>query len=384
MQIAPFTVPYSQKQVEDLRARLSRTRWPQRVPGEAWEYGTEPEFLKELCAYWAKEFNWRAQVTSLSALPHFLATTGDTKIHFIHLRGKGPAPFPLIVTHGWPGSFLEMLHLLPLITDPAEHGGDASDAFDVVIPSLPGFGYSSIPTELGTNASRVADLWTDLMLALGYDKFGAQGGDIGAGVTTAMALRHPAHLAGIHLNYIPGSYRPHLAEDEELSPIEAHFLKDAEHWYETEGAYGAMQRSRPQTAGYSLNDSPAGLAAWIVEKFRSWSDCDGDVYRKFSKDELLANITLYWMTETITSSFAMYAEGRRAPMHFREGEFVGVPTAVARFPKESPFPPRAWVDRGYNVVRWTEMPRGGHFAAAEEPELLAEDLHTFFRQFRAR
>jgi pimeloyl-ACP methyl ester carboxylesterase len=303
-------------------------------------------------------------------------------IHFIHARGKGPAPLPLVLTHGWPGSFAEMLRILPLLTDPASHGGNAADAFDVVVPSMPGYGYSDRPPAPGMNTWRIAELWTGLMSALGYERFGAQGGDFGAAVSTILGLRHAERTLGVHLNYIPGSYRPHVDAGRPLSEPEERFLRERDGWADQMGAYAHMQRTRPLTAAYGLNDSPVGLAAWILEMFRDWSDCDGDVYRRFTRDQLLTNLTLYWMTETIGSSFLLYYEGGRAPLRFGPEDYVKVPCAVARFPKEAPFPPREWVERGYNVRRWMEMPRGGHFAAAEEPELLAEDVRTFFRRLR--
>ena len=293
-----------------------------------------------------------------------------------------PAPLPLIVTHGWPGSFIEMLRILPLLMNPSAYGGDAADALDVVVPSLPGFGFSDRPVERGMNSFRVAELWAGLMGELGYSRFGAQRGDIGAGVSTALGLRHAHRISGIHLNFIPGSHRPYLKGQPALTPVEEEFLSDLARWSEERGAYAHMQRTCPQTTAYGLNDSPAGLAAWILEKFREWSDGDGDVYRRFSRDELLTNLTLYWMTATIFSSFRMYYENRKAPLVFGRGDFVQPPCAVALFPKEISTPPRAWVERGYNVQHWTEMPRGGHFAAMEEPELLAEDIRDFFRRFR--
>lgn len=275
-----------------------------------------------------------------------------------------------------------MLKMIPLLTDPASCGGDPADSFDVVVPSLPGYSYSDRPASPGMNTFRIAELWTSLMQQLGYHRFGAQGGDIGASVATVLGLRHAERILGIHLNYIPGSYRPHLEAETTLSSAELAFLGDAERWYTESGGYSHLQRTTPLTAAYGLNDSPAGLAAWILEKFRDWSDCSGDVERRFTKDELLSNVTLYWMTETIHSSFRWYYETRLAPLQFQKGEFVSVPCAIARFPKEAPFPPRPRIERGYNIQRWTEMPRGGHFAAAEEPELLAADIRLFFRGLR--
>lgn len=382
MGIEPFSIPFSQPAVDDLRDRLARTRWPDEIPGLNWEYGVDLSFLRQICAYWKDRFDWRAQVERFSRFRHYRYSSEGIGIHFIHERGKGPAPIPLILTHGWPGSFLEMMRIIPLLTDPASHGGSAADAFDVVIPSLPGYGFSDRPAAPGMNVFRVAELWASLMNELGYRRFAAQGGDLGAGVSTALGLRYPERIIALHLNFIPGSYRPFLEPGAKISVAEEEFFKVIGQWADEHGAYSHVQRTRPQTAAYGLNDSPAGLAAWILEKFREWSDCDGDVYRRFTWDELLANVTLYWMTQTIHSSFRMYFEGRKAPLHFGEGEFVHPPTGIAHFPRELPFPPQIWIERGYNVRHWSEMPRGGHFAAAEEPDLLAEDLRAFFRRFR--
>jgi pimeloyl-ACP methyl ester carboxylesterase len=276
-----------------------------------------------------------------------------------------------------------MLRLIPLLTDPARHGADARDAFDVVVPSLPGFGFSDRPTQRGMSPFRIAALWATLMDGLGYPRYGAQGGDWGASVSTLLGLTYPAHVMGIHLNFIPGSYRPYLGVHARgLSDAERLFLKDMDEWAATEGGYWQIQRTRPQTLAYGLNDSPAGLAAWIVEKFRAWSDCGDDVERRFTKDELLTNVSIYWFTQTIHSSCQLYLETRRRPLHFGEGERVIVPCGIAHFPREVPFPPREWVERGYAVTHWSAMERGGQFAAMEEPEVLADDIRTFFRALR--
>jgi pimeloyl-ACP methyl ester carboxylesterase len=382
MAVNRFELPFSQLAVDDLRSRLKRTRWCDDAPGDRWEYGFDRDFLADVCAYWSHEFDWKARVEWLSSFQHFRFQWEGGRIHFIHERGKGPAPMPLILTHGWPGSFVEMMRVIPLLTDPAAHGGDPADAFDVVVPSLPGYGFSDKPNSRGMNSFGIANLWVNLMQALGYERFAAQGGDIGAAVSTVLGLRHAAHIIGIHLNYIPGSYRPYVADQTELTQAEHSFLAELARWNDNHGAYAHLQGTRPETAAFALNDSPAGLAAWMLEKFREWSDCDGDLFRSFTRDELLTNVTLYWMTRTIDSSFRLYYENRRAPLHFEQNAFVQPPCAVARFPKEIFSPPREWVERGYNVQRWTDMPRGGHFAAAEEPELLAEDIRTFFRGLR--
>jgi len=382
MSIEPFSLPFSAEAVADLQRRIAQTRWPDEVLGSEWEYGCDQQFVRELSSYWKESFDWKRQLELMANFHHYQYCSGDLRIHFIHERGRGPNPIPLVLTHGWPGSFVEMLSIIPLLTDPAAHGADASDSFDVVVPSLPGYGFSDRPTTPGMNTFGTAELWVQLMAELGYRRFAAQGGDIGASVTTILGLRHADRILGIHLNYIPGSFRPYLRSDVELSSSEREFLSRAAKWREDCGGYSHLQSTRPQTAAYGLNDSPAGLAGWITEKFREWSDCNGDIYSRFSKDELLSNVTLYWMTQTIHSSFRMYFEARKAPLQFGPDDFVVIPCAVAHFPKELPFPPREWVQRGFNVTQWTEMPRGGHFAAAEEPELLAADLRAFFRQFR--
>jgi pimeloyl-ACP methyl ester carboxylesterase len=382
MPIVPFSIPFSQLAVDDLCDRLRRTRWLDEIPGSAWTYGFDRQFLLEICDYWMNHFVWEDQVKRLSEFHHHQYLSNGTATHFIYERGRGPDPIPLILTHGWPGSFVEMAAIIPLLTDPAAHGSDSADSFDVVVPSLPGFGFSTLPSGGGMNAFRIADLWVKLMDQLGYSRFAAQGGDLGAGVSTALGLHHADRILGIHLNFVPGSYRPCLEPGTRLEPAEEQFLADASCWSEENGAYAHIQRTRPQTAAYALNDSPVGLAAWILEKFRDWSDCSGDLYRRFSRDELLTNVTLYWMTQTISSSFQMYYEGRSAPLHFEKGSRVHVPCAFAHFPKEILFPPRLWVERGYNVQHWTNMPSGGHFAAAEEPELLAADIRAFFRAWR--
>ena len=381
MRIKPFSPPYFAAAVDDLRDRLHRTRWPDDIPDSGWDYGTDPGFLRAICRYWADDFDWKRQVEQMAAFHHFTFSGDNVEIHFIHEAGKGPAPVPLILTHGWPGSFLEFNKIIPLLTDPGSHGADPADSFSVVVPSLPGFGYSGKPGR-GVNAFTTADCWAHLMSELGYAGFAAQGGDIGASVTAALGLRHPGRLFGIHLNFVPSSYRPFLPEGTRLTEVEERTLRAAAQWREEQGAYAHIQRTTPLTGAYALNDSPAGLAGWILEKFRLWSDCGGDPLRAFDRDELLANVTLYWMTETIYSSFRIYFEGAKAPLALTENQRVQVPCAIAHFPRELLFPPAIWVERGFNVEQWTEMPRGGHFAAFEQPELLADDLRCFFRQFR--
>jgi pimeloyl-ACP methyl ester carboxylesterase len=386
--IVPLRVEASEAALTDLRERLERTRWPE-VPAEdddvPWRLGAPAAPLRELVERWRSGFDWRGVEARINAVPNFLAGIDGSgiHIHFQHVRGRGPDPFPLILTHGWPGSFLEFERVLPLLTDPAAHGADPRDAFDAIVPSLPGYGYSEPPRRRGMNPIRISRLWLDLMAELGYARFGAQGGDWGATVATRMAMENPRRVAGIHLNYIPGSYAPSLGADSRpLSVAERAFLSDRDRWREEEGAYGHLQATRPQTLGYALADSPVGLLAWIVEKLRAWSDCGGDLFARFPPDEVLAHATLYWVTGSMPSAMRLYAEGREVPLRFGPGERVPVPCGVARFAKEEPMPPREWAERAFEIVRWTEFPRGGHFAAMEEPELLAEDVRAFFRPLR--
>lgn len=383
MQIRPFTVHIDDAALADLQQRLARTRLMPGVAGAGWDEGTDSQFLQRLLDHWQHRFDWRAQEARFNQLAHFTAEQAGQTLHFIHQRGNGPAPMPLILTHGWPGSFIEMQAIIPLLTDPGAHGGDPRDAFDVVVPSLPGYGFSSAPGVAGTGPYEVAGLWAQLMTALGYERFGAQGGDWGAGVSTWLAYRYPERVSGLHLNFIPGSYRPPLGDGQPaVTGEEQAFLDRASDWSQRLGAYGHIQGTKPQSLSVGLNDSPAGLAAWITEKFQAWSDCAGELESAVSMDELLSNISLYWFTGTIGSSFRLYLESRKRPLHFQPGQRVLPPTGVALFPAELPMPPRSWVERAYNVQRWTAMARGGHFAALEQPQALAEDIRALFRPLR--
>jgi pimeloyl-ACP methyl ester carboxylesterase len=381
--VESFEVHVPDEAIDDLRARLRRTRWTDAVAGSGWERGTDREVLRELVRYWEEGFDWRAQEAAINRVPQFRAVVDGVGIHFVRVPGRGPSCLPLVLTHGWPGSFLEMAKVIAPLSDPAGHGGEDRDAFDVIVPSLPGYGFSDVPAAPGMSAARIADLWLGLMDALGYPRFALQGGDWGASVSTWLALRRPDRVAGLHLNYVPGSYRPHVDEAAEpLTSAEREFLIAKEHWGREEGAYGHIQATRPQTLAFALHDSPVGLAAWILEKFRSWSDCGGDVLARFTRDELLANVSLYWFTGTIHSSMRLYYESAKTPLALAPGERVRVPTAVARFALEAPMPPREWVARGYDVVRWTELPRGAHFAAMEEPAAFVDDVRASFRERR--
>ena len=377
--VQPFSIDIPEASLRDLRERLRRTRWPDEVPDSGWDFGTNLGYLKNLVAHWRDTFDWREQERRLNELSHFRTEIDGLGIHFIHVRGNGPSPFPLVLTHGWPSSFFELTKLIPHLTDPAAHGGDPADAFDVVVPSMPGFGFSSRPTERFVSA-RVADLWAQLMRRLGYERFGAHGGDIGGGVTARLGQFHPEVVTGIHVTNVYGFIGEN---DPPPTDAERRYLEQQAQWERDEGAYGDIQATRPQTLAYGLNDSPAGLAAWIVEKYRAWSDCDGDVETAFSKDELLTNITIYWATETIGSSFRPYWDSRNNPSP-RPWVPITVPCGIAVFPQDIDRPPREFAERSYTVRRWTEMPRGGHFAALEEPQLLAEDIRAFFRELRQR
>ncbi len=380
MDVEPFSVHVPDDVLEDLRSRLRHTRWPEPLPYPGWTAGADLDYLRDLAGYWASSFDWRAQERRLNSFPQFIADVDGQAIHFAHQRGQGPSPFPLVLTHGWPSSFVELLNLVPLLTDPAAHDGDERDSFDVVIPSLPGYAFSSRPRKPGACTARTwANLWARLMTQiLGYPRFGAQGQDIGAAVAISLGADHPDVVAGIHL---PGvlTFPP---KDQPLSEEGKAFLARQERFRSLEGAYAHQQGTYPQTLAYGLTDSPIGLAAWIVEKFRSWSDCGGDLERRFTKDELLTNISIYWVTGSINSSFLFYYDSQHDPER-RPPARIEVPVGVALFPKENPVTgPREWAEGAYNIVRWTEMPRGGHFPAAEEPELLAREIREFFRPLR--
>ena len=383
MEVKPFEIHVSDEVLADLKQRLADTRWPDELPGTGWDYGSNLSYMKELVDYWQNGFDWRAQEKLINSFQHFKADVDGLGIHFIHERGKGPDPMPLVITHGWPGSFFEMHKIIPLLADPASHGGNAEDSFDVVAPSLPGFGFSDHAREPGMEVSKTAAMWVDLMNGLGYPRFASQGGDIGAGVTSRLGYGHADSLIGIHLTSITRP-TPYLGPGSEpLTDAEKTLISGREQWQQAEGGYAHIQGTKPQTLAYGLNDSPVGLAAWIVEKYRTWSDCGGDVEKRFTKDELLTTVTIYWVTESISSSTRMYKENQSYTWTMAQDEKIQAPTGVAAFPAEISRPPKEWGERSYNLQRWTPMPRGGHFAALEEPQLLAEDVREFFRPFRS-
>ena len=383
MAVQPFKIDIPDSVLEDLQSRLERTRWPDEMPGTEWDYGSNLDYVKELVEYWRTKFDWRAQEKLINSFAHFKTEVDGLDIHFIREKGKGPNPVPLVVTHGWPGTFFEMHKIIPLLSDPAGHGGDAADSFDVVVPSMPGYGFSGHPTERGMDVLAVGDLWAKLMSEnLGYQRFGAQGGDWGASVTAKLGLSHADKVIGIHTTSITRP-TPYLGPGSKpLSEAEGILLQQRRDWQAAEGGYAHIQGTKPQTLSYGLNDSPAGLAAWIVEKYRTWSDCGGDVEKRFTKDVLLATITIYWVTQTIGSSTKIYYETLRKPWNMAKGERIEVPCAIAAFPAEISVPSRELAERSYNVQQWTVMPAGGHFAALEEPDRLVEDIRSFFRPLR--
>ncbi len=377
--ITPYRIHISDEVLTDLKQRLARTRFPDEIPGADWDYGTNLQYLKELVAYWRDKFDWRVQERRLNQLDQFTTNIDGLTIHFVHQRSKVPGALPLVMTHGWPGSFFEFSKVIGPLTDPAAHGGSAADAFSVVAISLPGYAFSDKPRERGYGPERMAGIIAKLMARLGYSRYGAQGGDWGSAISRFLAVNDASHVVGLHLNFCLAGPPPGQDPNAGIPAAELERTRARQAWLDNERGYFLEQSTKPQTVGYGLNDSPAGLAAWIVEKFRGWCDCDGDVEKKFTKDDLLTNVMLYWATGSAASSARIYYENQRATPG---GGRVEVPTACAVFPKELLLPPRRWVEAGHNLKRWTEMPRGGHFAALEEPQLLVDDIRAFFKDLR--
>jgi pimeloyl-ACP methyl ester carboxylesterase len=377
--IEPFHIHMDDADLEDLRSRLARTRFPDQIAATEWEAGIPMDYLRELVGYWMDGYDWRRQEARLNELDHFRTRIDGQSIHFVHARSPHPDAMPLLLTHGWPGSFVEFLDVVPRLTDPPAFGGRAADAFHLVVPSLPGYAFSEPPRTPGWDVRRIAVAFIGLMDRLGYARYGAQGGDWGAQVTTHIAGLDPEHCAAIHLN-MPVGTRP--AEPGPLTDEEQADLADMAQFMRQEAAYANEQGTKPQTLGVGLNDSPAGLLAWIVEKFRAWSDCDGHPENSFSRDQLLTNVMLYWMTQTATSSVQLYWETNQSGVLTERLPFIEVPTGVGRYPREVLRWPRSWVEKQYNVTHWASMARGGHFAAMEQPELFADDLQAFYRTVR--
>ncbi|AMM21327.1 multidrug MFS transporter [Frondihabitans sp. PAMC 28766] len=376
--VQPFDETASDEALDDLRRRLVATRWPDDPADAGWSLGTDVDYLRDLVAYWADGFDWRAQEATLSRLPRFRSTVDGLSIHFVHARAVAGSDraVPLLLNHGWPDSFWRFTKVIDLLTDPAAHGGDPADAFDVVVPDMPGYGYSETPAGAALDSKAVAALWAALMSRLGYESFVTAGGDIGSGVSRYLALDFPSQVRAVHRTDagVP-------APDQDTSLLtapERRWLDESAHWTATEGAYNAMHRTKPQTAAFGLTDSPVGLAAWIIEKLRSWSERGLDAY---ARDEILTLVTMYWLTGTIGSSMRMYNANAAIPAA-EQKRFVEVPSGFTVFPGEITHPPREWMERVANTVRVTEAPRGGHFAAFEEPEVYVDELREFFRPFR--
>lgn len=377
MKTTPFKVNIPDEDIADLKDRLARTRFPDELNDEKWSYGTSLAYLKDLCQYWQNEFDWRKVESELNRFDQFHTVVDGLKIHFMHVRSRHENARPMMITHGWPGSVLEFLDIIPPLVDPEAHGGTAADAFHVVCPSMPGYGFSQAATVPGMNPAAIARLQVQIMKGLGYRGYIAQGGDWGSMVSCEMARADEKNCAGLHLNMLvampPKSDSGGAAD---MTDEEAARMQRSEDFSKEGMGYYHIQSTRPQTLSYALTDSPAGQAAWIVEKFRDWSDCGGDVESVYSKDRLLANISLYWFSATAGSSARLYYETVHGGM---EMPYISVPTGAALFPGELMRAPRKWADAAYNIVHWESYPRGGHFAAMEVPDLLVEDIRKFNR-----
>jgi pimeloyl-ACP methyl ester carboxylesterase len=379
-QPTPFLIDVPDIVLVDLKARLRNARWPDEGPGaEDWRLGTQLTYMQQLVAYWAEGYDWRERERQLNSFDQFTMDGLGPRLHFIHQQGRGPTPCPLLLSHGWPGSIVEFQQLIPRLTDPAAFDGDAADSFTVIAPSLPGYGLSFRPGQQRLGIIEIADLFADLMSTLGYPRFAAHGHDWGAAITTRLGYAYPDRLLGIHLNLLPLPREPVNA----VTAEEEAFNAQLRQWFREETGYSAVMGTRPQTLAYGLTDSPVGLAAWIIEKFQRWSDCNGDLESCIARDTLLDNIMLYWATGAINSSFwPYYARQHGAPL-LPAGEKVKVPMGYAEFPKEILSPPRSVAERHYaDIRRWTPMVRGGHFAAMEDPDAVAEEIRAFFRPLR--
>lgn len=378
-QARSFHVAIPQAVIDGILARVRQAHWPDRLEGSSWQYGVDWNYMKELADYWTSRFDWRKAAARLNAFPQFKARVEDFDIHFYHVRGRGPRSFPIVLTHGWPGSVAEFLDAIGPLTDPAKFGGSAEDAFDVVIPSLPGFAFSSKPKGKPVGPVTIARLWHKLMTeVLGYPKFGAQGGDWGQAVTIQLAAQFPGSLAGIHLNGAIARPLPDAEQTEE----ERAWVRASAAYRATELDYFGEQSRKPQTLSFALSDSPLGAAAWIIEKFKVWSDSGGGIEQTFTKDQLLTNVMLYLVTDTAGSAIWIYRGNMDEPAAPRTR--ITVPTGVAVYPKEMTIfqSPRRFVEQDYNLVHYTQMPRGGHFACMEQPQLFVEDMRTFFHKVR--
>ncbi len=376
--IEPFSIAVGDDVLDDLRARLRNTRWPEAEPVGDWSQGMPLKWIRDICSYWVDEYDWRRREALLNRFQQFTTEIDGLSIHFMHVRSPHPQAMPLIITHGWPGSIVEFHKVIEPLTNPTAFGGDAADAFHLVCPSLPGFGFSAKPTTTGWGVDRIARAWAGLMDRLGYARYGAQGGDWGSAVTTALGAQDSEHCAGIHITLAMGARLDMVGDP---TPEEARALKGAKYYADWDSGYSKQQSTRPQTVGYGLTDSPSGQAAWILEKFWAWTDCDGDPLNILGRDELLDNVMLYWATATAASSARLYWESFGAAR--RTAHTVTIPTGVAVFPKEIVPPVRRWLEPRYTDIRhWSEMPKGGHFAAFEQPELFVAEVRKYFGMLR--
>lgn len=375
--ITPYPFAFSDAELADLQARLALTRWPEPATAAGWEQGAPLASVQALVHRWQNGYDWRACEARLNALSPSMTTIDGLDIHFLHVRSPEPDATPLVLTHGWPGSVIEFLKVAEALADPRAHGGDPADAFHVVIPSLPGYGLSGKPDAAGWNPHRIARAWITLMQRLGYDRFVAQGGDWGSAVTNALGASGDPAVIGIHLNFVIA--RPGPEDMEDLTEIEKAALADMQRYATDGNAYALQQKTRPQTLGYGLTDSPVGQAAWIYEKFREWADCDGEPENVFTVDEMLDNITLYWLTGTAASSARLYWE---AFANFN-ADPVSIPVGCSIFPGEFMRASRRWALKRYpNLVHWNELEKGGHFAAFEQPALFTDEIRAAFRSLR--
>lgn len=375
----PFKIQASEKALADIKYRLHNTRWASEIENTDWKFGTNKKYLQSLISYWIEAYQWEKQAEALNRFPQYTCNINGVNIHYFHIKGKGPDPIPILLTHGWPDSFLRYIKTIDMLTDPTRFGAGEHDSFDVIIPSIPGFGFSSLPEHGGVNNARVADLWAQLMKQLGYNKFAAAGGDLGSGITRYLAMNHPELLIAIHLTDI-GILRSLITEeDQHLSTEEKQYKQQAQQWINKEGAYISIQATKPQTLAYAFTDSPVGLAAWIIEKFYSWSGCNGDLQTVFSMDELITNIMIYWLSNSVTSSMRIYYENFNTlpPM-----SKISVPVGMAVFANDVLVPPKAWAEKSLPIMHWSTIPVGGHFTAMEQPAYFSEDVRKFIRQFR--
>ena len=386
MPIKPFEISFSDGALADLRARLENTRWPAEIGDNGdWQAGTNLSYMRELTDYWLNSYDWRARERQMNALPQFKTQIDGVPIHFVHAKGKGPNPVPLIINHGWPWTYWDMRKIIGPLSDPAAYGGNPEDSFDVICPSLPGYGFSSPLETPGVHFTQAGDLYVKLMDALGYEKFGTQGGDIGSAVSTMLGHRHADRVLGVHIHLlIPlGGSNP---EPEDFTEEEMAGGARMADYYSDGSGYMHIQRTRPQTISYAMHDSPVGLAAWLVEKRRAWADTGGDIESVWTKDELIDNVMLYWLTETYLSAAMYYynpgREGAGSDLVNDNSPMVPVPTGVMQFEGDVWTMPRKWAERQYNIQSWKVEKHGGHFAPAEKPELIVEDLREFFRRFR--